>query len=90
MSRFGLPKNYRGFEVKYIGPTNILGSRFKVTDTRRKESVTFPYDYNYNTILDMALNYLKERGIKVNGVTHNEKTHTVLILSSDFKTDLKN
>lgn len=31
--------------VKYLGPTNTKGSRFKATHAGGRESVTLPYDY---------------------------------------------
>jgi hypothetical protein len=32
--------------VKYLGPTNQRGSRFKATHTCGAQSVTLPYDYD--------------------------------------------
>lgn len=61
-------KNFRCFEVKYLGPTNTMGSRIKISEEKfggGKISITIPYDYNYNDIGEIAYNHLKKLGFTI-------------------------
>lgn len=46
--------NMHLIEVKYIGASNTRGSRVKLTSLRFKDSVILPYDYKYNSALEIA------------------------------------
>ena len=72
-------KNFQLFQVKYLGATNTKGSRVSIKDTRFKQLVVIPYDYSFNSAMDIAINYLKERGYNVIGRAENE------VLADDFK-----
>lgn len=78
--------NLRGFKVKYLGATDYRGTRVKITDTRHSLSVTLSYDYSIGDILKQAIKYLSDNEIKVEGMTHDEKTKDYTLLSLDFKT----
>jgi hypothetical protein len=51
--------------VKYLGATNTLGSRVKITSDRFKQSITIPFDHQYNNCEDMAAAELIRRGFNV-------------------------
>lgn len=51
--------NLHVLKIKYLGATNTKGSRVKITSERFKQSIIIPYDYQYNSILDMASDHLK-------------------------------
>ena len=79
----------RGIEIKYLAPTYHRGSRVKIYDTRHEVSKIISYDYSYNNARDVGINYLMERGIKIDSMTYNEKTHIHTILTKDFETSIK-
>lgn len=58
-------KIYNIIKIDYIPVTNHRPSRVKLTDTRLKETKIIPYDYAFNSIEDMAIDYLKSKKIKV-------------------------
>ena len=81
--------NLRGFSVKYLSPTNNLGSRVKITDTRHKKSVVLGYDYSIGDITKQAIKFLEDKEISINGMTNNETTQEMKLLSLDFSTQIK-
>lgn len=79
-------KNLKGFTVKYLGATNNRGARCVILDNLRGSKVILEWDYNFSNILDLALNYLKD---KVNIVGTTELKDGYVILTDDFKFELK-
>ena len=79
----------RGIEIKYLAPTNYKGSRVKIYDTRHEISKIISYDYSYNNARDIGIEYLLKRGIEIDSMTYNEKTHIHTILTKDFATSIK-
>ena len=79
----------KGFKVKYLGATNTMGSRVKITDLRLNESVTLSYNYSLNSIKEMAVDYLvKERNITVDSFLCLNDDEYVL-MTTDFESTLK-
>ena len=62
-------KTYRAFEIKYVSATNRMGSRVSIKDLRFDKSKRIPYDYEFNTIYQIAESYLAEIGIECIGVS---------------------
>lgn len=54
--------NYHILTVKYLGATNTLPSRVKITSERFNQSIIINYNYSLNSITDMAADYLKKHG----------------------------
>lgn len=84
--------NRRMFVAKYLGATDTLGTRFKITDTRHKgKSMTFSWDYELGYLTEQATEKLESMGIKIDGYsepwTEDNKTY---IFSHDFNTQLIN
>ena len=48
-------------QVKYLGATDTLGSRVKLTSLRFGDSATIDYDHSKNSIVEMAINWIVER-----------------------------
>lgn len=65
--------NLHAIEVKYLGPTNTLGSRVKLTSLRFKDSVIIDYDYSKNSIVEMAINWIA-----------NNASHTIFVGSAEM------
>lgn len=69
--------NSRVLEVKYLSPTNTQGSRVKVVDTYFDESIIIGWNYEFNNMLEVALdNLLNKRNLKIEviGISENYKT----------------
>lgn len=75
-------KNYHILTIKYIGPSNVLGSRIKIISERFKESVTISYDYECNSALDGAEKWLKAHGFNLIG--HGEGKDHMYVITDIF------
>lgn len=72
-----IKNNSRVLEVKYLGPTNTQGARVKIIDTYFNESIIIGWNYEFNNMLAVALDYLlnkKGLNIKIIGISENYKT----------------
>lgn len=77
-------KNLRGFRVDYLGPTNTLGARIRITDLRHDFAVTLPVTYDKTTEL-MAVEYIEAHGIKISYAMHPSTSNNIIFLfSTDF------
>ena len=72
-------------EVKAVGASNTKGTRVKITSLRFGDSLTVPYDYDFNTIKDLAESVLKKIGFKCVAYGYNEKNGTYVICSTTFE-----
>ena len=70
-------------KIKYVGPTDYKGSKVKITSEAYKESISIAYNYSFNSDLDIAINYLQNKGFEIIG-TGNGKNEQYVI-SSIFK-----
>jgi len=60
--------NTRALTVKFLEPTNNLGSRIKITDNYnadKKESVVFGYCYRTDNVLEQATDLLLSKGFDI-------------------------
>ena len=60
-------KNFRVFELRYLGPTNYKSTRVKIIDNRWDESKTITRRHDTNSMVDDAIIYLEGIGIDVIG-----------------------
>ena len=83
--------NTRIINCKYLGPTNTQGSRIKLIDRRFETSVTIPYNYEYSSALEGAVDYLLDHGWDVAGFNSdcNKTEHIIIIRSWDSSQQLK-
>jgi len=82
----------RGFEVKYLQPTDTRGSRVSIYDTRHQVRKIISYDYRIGNTRDTAIDYLvNDCGITIDSFTSNDKNDRVVgtLLTKDFKTQIK-
>ena len=59
--------NYHLIEARYIGATNSRGSRVKLVSARFEQSITIPYNYEFNNARDIAIDWLQSNGHNVIG-----------------------
>ena len=71
-------KNYHIIKVKYLGSTNFKGSRVKLTSDRFNQSVTIPYNYEFNSSYDMAADWLLKHGFEVIGGGEVKGIHIII------------
>jgi len=70
--------NYQSsFIVTYLPATNTKGSRVKISNEQKKNII--PYNYNYNNIKDIAVNYLTQKGYRVTGYSDLGYGYLILI-----------
>ena len=60
-------QNKRIIQVKYLPPTNHRGGRIILTEDRleKADKITIPYSYKHNNATDQAIEYLENKGIKI-------------------------
>jgi len=80
-------KNLRGFYITFLGATNTRGARVKIKDLRFNKSLIISYDYSYNSIKEIAFNYLKAKGISC---LYEIETEKGFILATKNFNEIKN
>lgn len=80
-------KNLKSFEIKFLGATNTQGSRVKIHDILRNESIIIPWDYNFYSSLEIAISYLQKKNINIIGTS--ELKNSYIILTDNFKDRIK-
>jgi len=53
-------KNYHIITVKRLSATNVKGTRVKITSERFNNTIIIPYNCEFDTIKDIAINHVKE------------------------------
>lgn len=76
-------QNYHLIEARYLGPTNTRGSRVKLISARYEQSVTIPYNYEFNSSKDIAIDYLKKQGHNVIGSGEVGHHFVIVIAATD-------
>ena len=73
--------NTRILNVKYLGPTDTMGTRIKIIDRFFEQSITKPYNYEFSNSLQGAVDYLLEKGWDVIGFNSEcHKTEYIIII----------
>ena len=80
-------KNVRGFEIKYLGPTDTKGSRVRITDIKRFSSIIIPFDYECNSSADTAFRYLESIGFTIHSRFWSDDRD--YLMCDDFNLNLK-
>lgn len=60
------PTHKQALVVRYLGPTNTLGARIRVTHPALGTSKTIPYDHRFRSAEEGALHWLHEHGVSPN------------------------
>lgn len=76
-------KNFHVLEIKYLGPTNFLGSRVSIYSPRFKERVVINYDYSKNSIQEMAQTFLESKDFSILGC--GEGKDKMYLISDTFQ-----
>lgn len=76
-------ENYHVIKVKYLGPTNTLGSRVRITSERFEQSITIDYDHAVDGIYTMAANHLSDKGFNIIGKA--EGSNHYYLISNTFE-----
>lgn len=81
---------YRAFTVKYIGPSNVKGSRIAIHDTRHGQRVYIPYNSEGPTqSSDQAKDWLESKGIPITGEALTDALPYFVLLSENFDRHIK-
>jgi len=78
-------KNFHLIEVRYLGPTDTLGSRVKLVSSRFNQSVTIPYNYRFNNARDIAIDWLMAEGHAIVGSGEVNDCYVIVIEATDKK-----
>jgi hypothetical protein len=73
----------RFFEIIYKGATNNSGARVIVKDLRFNKRRIIAYNYGINSITEMAIHFLKSKGIEI--TCKGENINSMLIGTEDFE-----
>lgn len=74
-------QKFTAIQVKTLSATNTRGTRVKLVQD--KKNVILPFDYRFNTSMDVAINYLKEKNIDIIQFIHM-KNNDIILINSDF------
>lgn len=78
----------RAFMIRFIPASFSKGERISIKDLICNKIIFLPYKYNCDTTLKQAIDYVKDIGIKIKGVSilNNE---SYIIYSDNFTTELE-
>ena len=76
-------QNLHIIKTSYLGATNTQGARIKIYSERFRESVIIPYNYHFNSALDIAIHWLQEKGFEIIG--KGEGKENMYIISNTFE-----
>jgi hypothetical protein len=74
--------------VRYLGPTNTLGSRVKLWFPRYKKAIVIPYDYTLSHCDLMAIAHLRTLGVECEYIAYLSKDENVLTIGRLYNTQL--
>lgn len=76
-------QNYHLLRVKYHGATNTKGSRVSITSDRFQQKIVIEYDYSMDSIYEMAIGELQNRGFEIVGIGELKKEY--ILISTTFE-----
>ena len=82
--------HFKTIRVTLKPATNTNGTRISLYDSRLNQRKTIPYNYKYNSILEMVIKYLLDNNHKSKIVGFTSNTNGYNILIDDFNFELKN
>jgi len=80
--------NLRAFDIKFLGATDTRGARVSINDLRHDKKIIISYDYEFNSIYEIAKNHLEKIGIKILYCVESKKGY--ILLTDDFATQIIN
>jgi hypothetical protein len=70
-------KNLQAIQVKTLSATNTKGTRVKLV--LNDKNIILPFNYEYNTGLCIAIDYVLKQGIEIIGLTSINDVNVILI-----------
>lgn len=83
---------YRSFEVRYLPATNFKPSRIKILDTFYLKSVILSLDYDFNSINEQAIDFLKQYDIEIvakSTTRKNDSDQSTFLLTTNFDQQIR-
>lgn len=74
-------QKFTAIQVKTLSATNSKGTRVKLVHD--KKSIILPFNYQFNTSLCIALDYLIKQGFEIQGLTTINNVN-IILMNSDF------
>ena len=74
--------NFHVIEVIYLPITDHEPSRVRLKSHRFKEQVTIEYNFEFNSAMDVALDYLEKRKFNIVGKAESRLTAGFIIVDS--------
>jgi hypothetical protein len=76
-------ENLHILKTSYLGATNTRGARVKIYSERFRQSVVIPYNYRFNSALDIAINWLQSKGFEIVGKA--EGVNNMYVITKTFQ-----
>jgi hypothetical protein len=70
-------QNLQSIQVKTLGATNTKGTRVKLV--LNDKNIILPFNYEYNTSLCIAIDYILKQGVEIIGLTSINDVNVILI-----------
>lgn len=74
-------QKFTAIQVKTLSATNSKGTRVKLVHD--KKSIILPFNYEFNTSLCIALDWLIKQGYEIQGLTTVNNVN-IILMNSDF------
>ena len=73
--------NLQAIQVKTVSATNTKGTRVKLV--LNDKNIILPFNYEYNTSLCIAIDYILKQGVEIIGLTTVNDVN-IILMNSDF------
>lgn len=88
MNEYKKISNVRGFRINFLGVTKHKDARVTIKDLRFNKYIVIPFDYEYNSKTECAINYLESLGIKIEGKFEGGDKYDY-VFSNNFEVQIK-
>lgn len=75
--------NFHVLQIKYLSPTNNKGSRVSINSERFEQRVTIDYNHEFNSIAEIANEYLSAKGFNIIGKAESKEGY--YLITDTFK-----
>lgn len=81
-----ITNRFRAFQVSCVPATNTRPTRVKIKDLRHEKSIILSYTEHYQSMEDLAIDYLEKKGINISALAMGK--NELNLLSEDFATQM--
>jgi hypothetical protein len=74
-------QKFTAIQVKTLSATNSKGTRVKLV--LNDKNIILPFNYEYNTSLCIAIDYILKQGVEIIGLTTVNDVN-IILMNSDF------